>query len=65
MLAGKRGESMTEEEAKIVLGITVLFIALILLELMLVNWDTCSRIFYLLFGIKVVWVLLFDFANKK
>lgn len=57
--------SMTEAEAKIVLGITVLFIALILLELMLVNWDTCSRIFYLLFGIKVVWVLLFDFANKK
>ena len=56
---------MKYEESKIVLGITVLFIALILLELMLVNWDTCNRIFYLLFGIKVVWVLLFDFANKK
>ena len=41
---------MTEEEAKIVLGIKVLFIALILLELMLVNWDTCSRIFYPILG---------------
>lgn len=56
---------MTYEKDKIVLGITVLFIALILLEIMLVNWDTFSRIFYLLFGIKVVWVLLFDFANKN
>ena len=56
---------MTDVKANIVLGITVLFIALILLELMLVNWATCSRIFYLLFGIEVVWVLLFDFANKK
>ena len=56
---------MTEAEAKFVLGITVLFIELILLEIMLVNWDTCSRIFYMLFGIKVVWVLLFDFANKE